>query len=69
MFGDILTFIVVYMLIGSIIAGKLLPEREFSGPKAAERFTVDWIVGWPLWTFLSLSFWLAAQFYEEDEDD
>ena len=69
MLADILTFVTVYMFIGSIIAGRLLPNRTFSGPKAAEQFTIDWILGWPLWCFLSLSFYLSSLFYEEDEDD
>lgn len=68
MLPNILTFIVVYMLIGAIIAGRLLPDRTFSGPKAAEKFTVDWILIWPLWMCLSLSFWVAEQFFEEDDD-
>ena len=69
MLNNTVAFVVVYMIIGAIISGRLLPDRVFSGPKAAEKFVIEWILMWPLWLCFSLSFWIAQQFFKEEDDD
>lgn len=63
----ILMVVIIYMLIGTLIAGRLLPTKTFTGPKQAEKFTVDWILGWPLWGCLTLAFIIASIFYKGED--
>lgn len=65
-FTQIITFMAVYMFIGTLVAGYMIPKREWESPEEVMRFAGGMVTTWFLQLCVVLSLHLAEFFYTED---
>ena len=67
MLTQIILFVMIYTAIGTLVAGYIIPKREWDDTEQITDFIVTMVSAWWLQLCVSTAFWLAT-FFHEDED-
>ncbi len=66
-FEQLILFIIVYTFIGALVAGFIIPKREWEDVDDVTAFATTMVLLWWLQLCVSAALWLSTFFYEEDD--
>jgi len=66
MLTQVILFVMVYTAIGTLIAGYMIPRREWEDSEEVTNFIVTMVGMWWMQLCITVALYLAEYFYEED---
>ena len=68
MFTQIILFVVIYTFIGTLVAGYVVPKRQWEDVDEVTDFIVMMIALWWVQMCVAIAFKLSVFFYEGDDE-